>query len=164
VRDPRAHQVEDVAGDPQLLVQGTDSGDGVVVDMGDEPRRRVERGVVSVVDSVEEAGREVGRRGGYPTGAPMVIETTTFRLADGVDDAAYLEFDEEVRTGFLYRQPGMARATTARGDDGEWIVVVMWASVDAADAALEAGTDDGTMQRFIQLVDGAERKRYSTFD
>jgi hypothetical protein len=40
----------------------------------------------------------------------------------------------------------------------------MWASVDAADAALEAGTDDGTMQRFIQLVDGAERKRYSTFD
>ena len=93
-----------------------------------------------------------------------VIETTTFRLADGVDDAAFLEFDEKVRTGFLYHQPGIVRATTARGDDGEWIVVVLWASIEDADAALEAGTSDGTMQRFTQLVAGVERKRYRTFD
>jgi heme-degrading monooxygenase HmoA len=94
----------------------------------------------------------------------MVIETTTFRLADGGDEAAYLEFDEKVRTGFLYHQPGIVRATTARGDDGEWIVVVIWASEEAADAALDAGTKDGTMQQFLERVDGAERKRYSTFD
>ena len=93
-----------------------------------------------------------------------MIETTTFRLADGVDDAAFLEFDEQVRTGFLYQQPGFGRATTARGDNGEWIVVVLWASEDAADAALEAGTSDGTMQRFTDLVAGAERRRYLTFD
>ena len=93
-----------------------------------------------------------------------VIETTTFRLADGVDDSTFLEFDERVRTGFLYHQPGFARATTARGDDGEWIVVVLWASDDAADAALDAGTNDGTMQRFTQLVTAVERNRYSTFD
>jgi len=94
----------------------------------------------------------------------MVIETTTFRLADGVNEAAYLEFDEAVRTGFLYHQPGIVRATTARGDDGDWIVVVFWASIEHADAALDAGTSDGTMQRFMKLVDRAERKRYSTFD
>ena len=93
-----------------------------------------------------------------------VIETTTFRLADGVDDAVFLEFDERVRTGFLYHQRGMARATTARGEDGEWIVVVLWASEDDADAALDAGTNDGAMQRFMELVDGVERKRYTTFD
>jgi hypothetical protein len=93
-----------------------------------------------------------------------VIETTTFRLADGVDEPTFLEFDEAVRTGFLYHRPGVVRATTARGDNGEWIVVVIWASDDDADAALEAGTSDGTMQRFTQLVDGAEPKRYRTFD
>ena len=93
-----------------------------------------------------------------------VIETTTFRLAHGVDDAAFLEFDEQVRTGFLYHQRGIVRATTARADEGEWIVVVIWASDGDADAALAAGTDDGTMQRFMQLVDGVERKRYRTFD
>ena len=94
----------------------------------------------------------------------MVIETTTFRLADGVDDAAFLAFDEEVRSGFLYHQPGILRATTARGDNREWIVVVLWASDDDADAALDAGTNDGTMRRFTDLVAGAQRKRYSTID
>jgi len=93
-----------------------------------------------------------------------VIETNTFRLADGVDEAAFLEVDEKVRTGFLYHQPGIVRATTARGDNGEWIVVVLWASIEDADAALEAGTNDGTMQRFTQLVAGVERKRYRTLD
>jgi hypothetical protein len=93
-----------------------------------------------------------------------VIETTTFRLANGVDEAEFLEFDEQVRTGFLYHQPGFVRATTARGDGGAWIVVVMWATDDTADAALAAGTNDGTMQRFTDLVDDAERKRYSTID
>ncbi|MBV9410394.1 MAG: hypothetical protein JO148_02260 [Acidimicrobiia bacterium] len=94
----------------------------------------------------------------------MVIETTTFRLADGVDEAAYREFDEQVRTGFLYHQPGIVRATTARGDDNEWIVIVVWTSDADADAALEVGTKDGTMQRFTALTSGADRRRYSTFD
>jgi hypothetical protein len=40
----------------------------------------------------------------------------------------------------------------------------MWASEGDADAALTAGTNDGTMQRFTELVKGAERKRYRTFD
>lgn len=93
-----------------------------------------------------------------------VIETTTFRLADGVDEAAFLAFDEQVRTGFLYHQPGIVRATTARGGDGEWIVIVIWASDADADAAFEAGTSDGTMQQFNQLVTAAKRNRYRTFD
>jgi hypothetical protein len=67
VRDPRAHQVEDIAGDRKLCVEGADGGDGVVVDVGEEARRRVEGGVVPLVNAVEEAGREVGRRAGYPT-------------------------------------------------------------------------------------------------
>ena len=60
------------------------------------------------------------------------IDITTFRLADGVDEAAFLAADERVRTGDLYQRPGIARATTARSDDGAWAVIVMWASRDAA--------------------------------
>jgi hypothetical protein len=93
----------------------------------------------------------------------MVVETTTFQLADSVDDAAFLEFDEEVRTGFLYHQPGLVRATTARGDGGEWIVVVLWASVDAADAAVQAAENDPVVQRFNEVTAGAVKKRYSDF-
>jgi hypothetical protein len=93
-----------------------------------------------------------------------VIETTTFRLADGVDDAAFLDADEQARTGFLYHQAGMLRATTARADDGAWITVVLWASYEDADAAAEVERVDAAMDRFDHMIAGAERRRYSTFD
>ncbi|MBV8982324.1 MAG: hypothetical protein JO086_15585 [Acidimicrobiia bacterium] len=93
-----------------------------------------------------------------------VIETRTFRLADGVDEAEFLEADEQARTSFLYHQPGMLRATTARADDGEWIAVVLWASYEDADAAAEVERTDPHMDRFDNMSAGAERKRYSMFD
>ena len=117
-----------------------------------------------------------------------VIETTTFRLADGVDDAAFLEADEQARTGFLYHQAGVIRATTARADDGEWILVVLWASYEDGSrvrAALSLSRIDGNqsrtivfvrditaevervdpaMDRLTHMMVGAERRRYSTFD
>jgi heme-degrading monooxygenase HmoA len=95
-----------------------------------------------------------------------VIETTIFRLADGVAEEAFLEADERVRTGFLYRQPGLLRATTARGEGGEWIVVVLWASQADTDAAAAAAGSDAASSDLAALVDGGsrERKRYTTFD
>jgi hypothetical protein len=93
-----------------------------------------------------------------------VIETRTFRLADGVDEAEFLEADEQARTGFLYHQPGMLRATTARADDGEWIVIVLWASYEDADAAAEVERTDPATDRFDHMTAGGERRRYSTFD
>jgi hypothetical protein len=93
-----------------------------------------------------------------------VIETTTFRLAEGVGDDAFLEADEHARTGFLYHQPGMLRATTARTDGGEWLVVVLWASYEDADAAAEVERVDPTMDRLAHMMADAERRRYSTFD
>ena len=95
-----------------------------------------------------------------------VIETTTLRLADGVDDATFLAADEKVRTGFLYRQPGLMRATTARGGDGQWIVVVLWASDDEAAAAERAAHTDPANGELMALVDATsvDRRRYRTFD
>jgi|SRR5436305_13817094 len=95
-----------------------------------------------------------------------VIETTTFRLSGGADEAAFLRADERLRTGFLYQQPGLARATTARGDGGEWILVVLWATAEAADAAAAQAEGDPSNAELMALVDRSTlvRKRYSTFD
>ena len=86
----------------------------------------------------------------------MMIETTRFRLAEGVTDDVFLVTDEKVRTEFLYQQPGFARATTARSSDGEWIVIVLWMTaeyaVDLPDE-LFAHADAATV----------ERRRYETF-
>ena len=56
------------------------------------------------------------------------------------------------------------RATTAKSDAGEWILVVLWASEDAADAAAEAERKDPAVERFMQLVLRPERNRYRDLD
>ena len=95
-----------------------------------------------------------------------VIETTTFRLADDVDEAEFLKADERVRTGFLYWQPGLVRATTARGEGDEWIAIVLWRSGEDADAAAALAETDSAATEFRGLVDrrSIDRRRYTTLD
>jgi hypothetical protein len=87
----------------------------------------------------------------------MLLETTSFRLAEGVDEAAFLAADEALQAE-LSPQPGFVRRTTARGEAGEWLVLAMWWSPAEADAAPAAVPED--------LVDPASvrRGRYETLD
>ena len=64
----------------------------------------------------------------------MLLETTTFRLAAGVGEAAFLAADEELQAE-LSPKRGFVRRTTARGEAGEWLVLAMWWSAEVADAA-----------------------------
>jgi hypothetical protein len=88
----------------------------------------------------------------------VLIEIITFRLRTGVDEAEFLAADERVRTGVLYRAAGIVRATTARNEEGEWVLIVLWGSEEPGADAM-AGD-------LAELVDPAtvERRRYRTFD
>ena len=87
----------------------------------------------------------------------MLVETTTFRLADGVDEAAFLAADEALQAD-LSPQQGFVRRTTARGKAGAWLVLAMWRSAEVADAAPAAIPQD--------LVDpgSVRRDRFETLD
>jgi hypothetical protein len=93
-----------------------------------------------------------------------VFELTTFRLADGVDEAEFLAADEAFRTGFLYQQPGLARATTARGDDGEWLIAVLWADDASADAAAAITAPEVTALDALTAPGPRAQRRYTLFD
>jgi hypothetical protein len=58
VRDPRGHEIEHVAVDAELVVEGADGGDGGLVDVGDQPVGLVEDRVGQAVGAVEEPGGE----------------------------------------------------------------------------------------------------------
>lgn len=96
----------------------------------------------------------------------MVVEITTFRLAAGADESAFLEADYRVQTEFIPNLPGFVRRTTARGPDGAWLVVVLWGSEREADAAAKLADSDPLASAFVRLIDEAtlELKRYSTLD
>jgi hypothetical protein len=87
----------------------------------------------------------------------VLLETTTFRLEEGVDEAAFLAADEALQAELSPAQ-GFVRRTTARGEAGEWLVLAMWGSAADADAAAPAVPSD--------LVDhtSLRRSRFSTLD
>ena len=96
----------------------------------------------------------------------MVIETTTFRLNDSTDTNEFLAADHRFQTEVVPRRPGFLRRTTARGNDGEWCVVTLWASMaDAESSAASARAHTRTAELFAH-VDAAsiEVRRYESID
>jgi len=96
----------------------------------------------------------------------VLIEINTFRLADGVSDDAFLAADEKVRTGFVYQQPGIVRATTSRAEDGEWAVILFWGSEEEAEAAAAKVGDSPEYKALGPLLDQStlQQRKYTTFD
>ncbi len=94
-----------------------------------------------------------------------IVEVTTFRLAEGVSDDAFLALDKRIQTELVPNQPGFLRRTTARhGED--WLVVTLWAS-DADAAAFQRAAEGQPLQaEFEHAVEAGtlHLTRYTTLD
>jgi hypothetical protein len=95
-----------------------------------------------------------------------VVETTTFRLAEGADHDAFLDADKRVQTEVIPNHAGFLRRTMARASDGEWLVVVLWRSEHEADLSHRLAADHPVTGEFMALVDQATicTSRYTTLD
>ena len=62
----------------------------------------------------------------------MHIINATFRLVDGVTDEDFKLIDTSFQEDFAYQQKGMLRRTTAKSDDGTWLVITFWDSAESA--------------------------------
>jgi heme-degrading monooxygenase HmoA len=94
-----------------------------------------------------------------------IVEITTFRLAEGITDEAFLALDRRVQTELVPNQPGFLRRTTARhGDD--WLVVTLWAADDDAAAYQRAVEGHPLQVEFEQAAEAgtAHLTRYTTLD
>lgn len=76
----------------------------------------------------------------------------TFRLAPGVDEAAFREVDGRVQVQFAYQQPGFLRRTLGRADDGRWLALTLWRDADAARAADEVFAASPLGAEFLGLL------------
>ncbi len=95
-----------------------------------------------------------------------VVETVTFRLASDTDEDDFLRADRAMQTEFIPNLPGFLRRTTARSDDGEWLVVTLWQSQPQALEGERLADSSPVCRRFFDLVDRETLmvKRYSTLD
>jgi len=96
----------------------------------------------------------------------MVIEILRFKLAPGVAEAAFLAADKRLQSDFAYQQPGLLRRTTARGAEGEWVVIDLWRTGADADRCDARWAEDEVSARFQSLVDRStmQVQRYHELD
>jgi len=96
----------------------------------------------------------------------VLVEILTCKLEPGTNEAAFLQADRAVQAEVVPRAVGFVRRTTARGEEGEWLVITLWRSEAEADASEELSREHPAQIRFMELVDGSSRRtsRWTTLD
>jgi hypothetical protein len=92
-----------------------------------------------------------------------VIEILTFRLASGVDVAAFTALDARVQTEVAYQQPGLLRRTTGRNGEGRWLILQVWASAEAA-AAGRVALDESVVGAGLDALIDADSVHVERFE
>lgn len=82
-----------------------------------------------------------------------VIEIVRFKLGPGVKPADFAVLDRAVEREHVARQPGFIRRESAVSDDGEWLVIVHWATRRDADASMASFTQAAAAQAFMAGLD-----------
>ncbi|HZN15210.1 MAG TPA: hypothetical protein VFB78_13130 [Acidimicrobiales bacterium] len=89
-----------------------------------------------------------------------MIDIHTFRLRPGVSDEAFRAADTRVQQEFVPNLDGFVRRTTARDDDGRWVVVSLWGSREELAAADARAEDDTIVGGFLALIEDERRERF----
>jgi hypothetical protein len=63
-----------------------------------------------------------------------ILEIETFTLNPGVEAPAFRALDEQMQEWCYVNRPGLARRTTARNDDGSYIVITLFGDATQSDA------------------------------
>ena len=70
-----------------------------------------------------------------------VLEVETFTLASGVDAVAFRALDEQMQEWCYVNRPGLARRTTAKADDGTYVVITLFGEASQSDSSYYKNTD-----------------------
>lgn len=81
------------------------------------------------------------------------VETIRFRLREGMEDDDFLRRNHEVQTKYMEQRPGFISRETSRSEDGEWLVVVHWATAADAERTISEFFGAPETQEFLAAVD-----------
>lgn len=70
-----------------------------------------------------------------------VLEVETFTLAAGIDALAFRALDEQMQEWCYVNRPGLARRTTARAEDGTYVVITLFDEASQAVSTYYKNTD-----------------------
>ncbi len=94
----------------------------------------------------------------------MLIENATFRLVDEVSTEEFLSIDARFQEDFAYQQKGLLRRTTARSEDGTWLIMNLWDSLESADAPKDTTYSAAVIEAMHRCIDFSTHKVERFFD
>ncbi|MEV8565887.1 hypothetical protein AB0436_09965 [Streptomyces sp. NPDC051322] len=81
------------------------------------------------------------------------VETVRFKLRDSVDPAEFAVLDRKMESDYMAVRDGFVSREVTRSDEGEYLVIVHWASPEQADATMGAFFGAPETQGFLASVD-----------
>ncbi|MGH8865716.1 MAG: antibiotic biosynthesis monooxygenase family protein [Burkholderiales bacterium] len=88
-----------------------------------------------------------------PVTQGAVIEIVTFKLKQGVTTEEFRPLDKAVELQHVVKQPGFISRESAAGENGEWLVVVHWRSVEDAEASMASFSSAPAAAQFMSKLD-----------
>ena len=70
-----------------------------------------------------------------------VLEVETFTLVAGIDALTFRALDEQMQEWCYVNRPGLARRTTARAEDGTYVVITLFGEASQADSSYYNNSD-----------------------
>ena len=80
------------------------------------------------------------------------LEVAMFRLKDGTDQEAFLSASDATMSA-LRSYSGFIRREVFKSEDGQWLDLLYWTSLEEAMSAAEQILDDPSCHPFLEMLD-----------
>jgi hypothetical protein len=81
------------------------------------------------------------------------LEIVTYKIKDGVTVPDFLKASAQLEEGFARKQEGFMGRTFARSEGNEWVDVIRWQSMAAAEAASKAAMESPACGPMFGMID-----------
>ena len=85
--------------------------------------------------------------------AQSVLEVTTFKIKSTANASAFKQLDAEVEANFTSIQPGFIHRQSGINEDGEYVVLVHWESLENAEASMDKFMADKSVAEFASMIE-----------
>lgn len=82
----------------------------------------------------------------------LIIETVSFKLAEGVSDEDFVKTTEAVGD-YLQTCDGFSQRRLSKSADGRWLEHVEWENLEKAEAASKSFMEQETIMPYMQSID-----------
>ncbi|WP_299110112.1 nuclear transport factor 2 family protein [uncultured Winogradskyella sp.] len=95
---------------------------------------------------------------GSCSNAKSVLEVTTFKTKSVTNTPVFNKLDAEIEANFTKKQPGFIKRQSGINENGEYVVLVYWETLENAKASMEKFMSDASVADYASMIEGASMK------